>query len=740
MINKLVVIGIGLIGGSLAAALKQRHLCREVIGIARREEVALRACELKLVDRAYTDIAQIAEELDEGDLIFIAVPTLTVKNVLRQIHKTVSPKVTITDGASVKGSIRKDVIEIYGEEPEHIVLGHPIAGSEKSGVESSNPDLYEKHRVILTPFKNNSEAHLARVRDMWRSVGAEVVEMDVEEHDVILAATSHLPHVIAFSLVDTLAHDNQNQNIFRYAAGGFRDFTRIASSDASMWRDIVLANKDALLQSIELFSDNLARLKSAIEKEDSQDITGIFTRAKVARDHFTSMSSNQSYSSSMQKTEEQMITYKVAPGGDVKGTIRVPGDKSISHRSIMLGALAEGVTNIEGFLEGEDALATLQTFRDMGVVIEGPNDGCVKVNGVGLHGLTAPSGPLYVGNSGTSMRLLSGILAGQTFDSELTGDVSLSKRPMNRVANPLREMGADIETAEEGRPPMKFNGAKSLHGIDYHLPMASAQVKSCLLLAGLYAEGETKVTEPAPTRDHTERMLRGFGYDVQREGATISLSSGGSLKGCDIDIPADISSATFFLVAAAITPGSDVTLTHVGINPTRIGVVNILRLMGADLTLLNEREVGGEPVADIRVRYAPLKGIDIPEDQVPLAIDEFPALFIAAACATGTTTLTGAEELRVKETDRIQAMAEGLTTLGIKCETRDDGMVIEGGEMTGGVVESHHDHRIAMSFTIAALRSKGEITVNNCANVATSFPNFTQLAQQVGISLEVISS
>lgn len=740
MINKLVVIGIGLIGGSLAAALKQRHLCREVIGIARREEVARRACELKLVDRAYTDIAQIAEELDEGDLIFIAVPTLTVKNVLRQIHKTVSPKVTITDGASVKGSIRKDVIEIYGEEPEHIVLGHPIAGSETSGVESSNQDLYEKHRVILTPFKNNSEAHLARVRDMWRSVGAEVVEMDVDEHDVILAATSHLPHVIAFSLVDTLAHDNQNQNIFRYAAGGFRDFTRIASSDASMWRDIVLANKDALLQSIELFSDNLARLKSAIEKEDSQDITGIFTRAKVARDHFTSMSSNQSYSSSMQKTEEQMITYKVAPGGDVKGTIRVPGDKSISHRSIMLGALAEGVTNIEGFLEGEDALATLQTFRDMGVVIEGPNDGCVKVNGVGLHGLTAPSGPLYVGNSGTSMRLLSGILAGQTFDSELTGDVSLSKRPMNRVANPLREMGADIETAEEGRPPMKFNGAKSLHGIDYHLPMASAQVKSCLLLAGLYAEGETKVTEPAPTRDHTERMLRGFGYDVQREGATISLSSGGSLKGCDIDIPADISSATFFLVAAAITPGSDVTLTHVGINPTRIGVVNILRLMGADLTLLNEREVGGEPVADIRVRYAPLKGIDIPEDQVPLAIDEFPALFIAAACATGTTTLTGAEELRVKETDRIQAMAEGLATLGIKCETRDDGMVIEGGEMSGGVVESHHDHRIAMSFTIAALRAKSEITVNNCANVATSFPNFTQLAQQVGISLEVIPS
>lgn len=740
MINKLVVVGLGLIGGSLAAALKQRNQCREVIGIARREEVSRRACELKLVDRAYTDISQIADELGENDVIFIAVPTLSVNKILRQIHACVSDKVTITDGASVKGSIRKDVIEIYGKEPAHIVLGHPIAGSEKSGVEAADANLYEKHRVILTPFENTSASHLEKVRDMWRSVGAEVVEMDVDEHDIILAATSHLPHIIAFSLVDTLAHDNQNENIFRYAAGGFRDFTRIASSDASMWRDIVLANKDAILHSIELFSDNLARLKNAIEQDDAQDITGIFTRAKVARDRFTLMLSNQSYSSSMQKSEEQMINYKVAPGGSVKGTIRVPGDKSISHRSIMLGALAEGVTHIEGFLEGEDALATLQTFRDMGVVIEGPHNGCVTVNGVGLHGLKAPSGPLYVGNSGTSMRLLSGILAGQDFATELSGDESLTKRPMNRVANPLREMGAVIETADSGRPPMKFTGTKSLKGIDYHLPMASAQVKSCLLLAGLYAEGETKVTEPAPTRDHTERMLRGFGYEVRREGDTISLSSGGSLTACDIDIPADISSATFFLVAAAISPDSDITLTHVGINPTRIGVINILRLMGADLTLLNEREVGGEPVADIRVKYAPLKGITIPEDQVPLAIDEFPALFIAAACATGTTILTGAEELRVKETDRIQAMVEGLKTLGVECEAREDGIVIQGGEIGGGEVESFHDHRIAMAFTIAALRAKGEIVVNNCANVATSFPNFAELCEQVGISLEVISS
>ncbi|MFL0809509.1 MAG: bifunctional prephenate dehydrogenase/3-phosphoshikimate 1-carboxyvinyltransferase [Agarilytica sp.] len=737
MINKLVVIGLGLIGGSLAAAAKKRGLCKEVVGVARRQETCDKALNLNIVDRATTSLESIAKELSQDDLIFIAVPTLSVKKVLQQVHACVATDVTITDGASVKGSVREDVEHVYGEQVAQVVLAHPIAGSEKSGVEASDAELYDKHRVILTPFECNTEKHLNKVAHLWQGVGAEVVEMDIDEHDIILGATSHLPHVIAYSLVDTLAHDNQNENIFRYAAGGFRDFTRIASSDAIMWRDIMLANKDAVLHSLDMFSDNLARLREAIVQQNSNDITGVFTRAKAARDRFTASISHQSYSSKMQNTEEKLITYKVAPGGKVQGSIRVPGDKSISHRSIMLGAIAEGTTHIQGFLEGEDALATLQTFRDLGVVIEGPEEGCVTVNGVGLNGLEPPTGTLYLGNSGTSMRLLSGLLAGQNFDCELTGDDSLTKRPMSRVANPLRDMGAEIETAEQGRPPLKITGKRTLKGIDYKLPMASAQVKSCLLLAGLYSQGETVVTEPAPTRDHTERMLRGFGYEVKTEGNRISLQGGGKLTARDIDIPADISSATFFLVAAAITPGSDLTLTHVGINPTRVGVLNILKLMGANLSLQNEREVGGEPVADIHIQYAPLKGIDIPEEQVPLAIDEFPALFIAAACAEGTTTLSGAEELRVKETDRIQAMAEGLAAIGVACETKEDGIVIQGGDIIGGTVESHHDHRIAMSFTVAALRSKGEITVNNCANVATSFPNFTDLARSVGISLEM---
>ncbi|BFM16522.1 bifunctional prephenate dehydrogenase/3-phosphoshikimate 1-carboxyvinyltransferase [Maricurvus nonylphenolicus] len=747
-INKLVIVGIGLIGGSLAAALKKAGACREVIGVARRQVTCDDAVKLGVVDRAYLSIGEVAAELGEGDVVFISVPTLTVEAILKQCQQCLDSAVTITDGASVKGSVLTAAKNAYGELPSQLVLGHPIAGSEKSGVTAANPDLYRDHRIIITPTEETGRDHLQRVTQMWESVDAEVLVMPVAEHDDVLAATSHLPHAIAYSLVDTLAHDAENENIFRYAAGGFRDFTRIASSDPTMWHDIMLANRDSVLKSLDLFTDNLTRMRSAIESGDSEYLLGVFTRAKAARDHFTKMLAKQAYTAPVQdgKTmQENEITYRVSPGGQVNGQIRVPGDKSISHRSIMLGSLAEGVTEVEGFLEGEDALATLQAFRDMGVVIEGPDQGQVRIHGVGLNGLQAPPGPLYVGNSGTSMRLLAGLLAGQSFDTELTGDESLSKRPMNRVANPLREMGAEIETGENGRPPVKIKGGQALKAIDYDMPMASAQVKSCVLLAGMYADGVTKVTEPAPTRDHTERMLNGFGYEVKREGAMAELTSGGSLKASKIEVPADISSATFFMVAAAIAPGSDVTLTHVGINPTRDGVINILRAMGADITLDNQREVGGEPVADIRIRYASLKGIEIPEDQVPLAIDEFPALFVAASCAEGETVLTGAEELRVKESDRIQVMADGLQKLGVKAEPTPDGIVIQGkgseaGVFGGGEVESHGDHRIAMSFTIAALRGTAEIKINNCANVATSFPTFVDLATGAGITLKVESA
>lgn len=730
LFTRVAIIGLGLIGGSLACALRQRRLTGEVVGFDKRPDELALAAELGVIDRA----ADSLEDAVRGsDLVVLAVPVRATRSVLESLKPYLDSDAVLTDVGSTKSSFVSDVRAVFGEVSPRVIPGHPIAGSEKSGIRAANPELFAQHKVILTPAANTDAGALDRLKSLWEGCGATVLTMTVDYHDEVLAATSHLPHLIAFSLVDTLAGEDENMDIFRYAAGGFRDFTRIAASDPVMWHDIFLSNRDAVLRVIAHFTHDLDQLRTAIANGDGATMLRVFSRAKAAREHFSKMLSGQAY---VTTNSDKQVTFQLMPGGAVTGDIRVPGDKSMSHRSIMLGALAEGITEVKGFLEGEDSLATLQAFRDMGVTIEGPDSGFVRIHGVGMRGLQRPRGPLYVGNSGTAMRLFAGLLAAQSFDSELTGDASLSKRPMGRVADPLRAMGAVIETAEGGRPPLKIRGGQALTGIHYEMPVASAQVKSCLLLAGLYAEGVTSVTEPAPTRDHTERMLAGFGYHVHRDGATASVTGGGTLTACAIDVPADISSAAFFLVAASIAPGSDLILRHVGMNPTRVGVINILQKMGANIEILEEREIGGEPVADLRVRSADLRGIDIPEDQVPLAIDEFPVLFIAAACAEGRTVLRGAEELRVKESDRIQVMADGLAAVGVETTVTPDGIVIDGGQEIGsGTVNSHGDHRIAMAFAVASLRATGPIEVEDCANVATSFPGFVELARQTGIQI-----
>lgn len=433
-----------------------------------------------------------------------------------------------------------------------------------------------------------------------------------------------------------------------------------------------------------------------------------------------------------------MSHYIVQPVQGAAGTIRVPGDKSISHRALMLGGIAEGVTEVRGFLESEDCLATMKAMKALGVTIERPGTQEVRVHGVGMRGLRAAAHALDMGNSGTAMRLMTGLLSGQAFDSELIGDASLMQRPMERAATPLRQMGARIATLN-GKPPVRIAGGASLCGIHYELPVASAQVKSAVLLAGLYATGATTVVEPAVTRDHTERMLLGFGCAIDAANGTIRLEPPSRLNACSLEVPGDFSSSAFFLVAGSISRGQGLTIKGVGINPTRTGLLDILGLMGADLRLVNHRTAGAEPVADIEVRPAALQGVHVPEHLVPLAIDEFPALFVAAACAEGETVVTGAEELRVKESDRIAVMAEGLRAMGVDCEVLPDGMRIRGRPhghaFTGGTIDSHGDHRIAMSFTVASLRSGSAIRVEDVANVATSFPGFLQTARTAGLDL-----
>ena len=422
----------------------------------------------------------------------------------------------------------------------------------------------------------------------------------------------------------------------------------------------------------------------------------------------------------------------VSAGKALRGELEIPGDKSVSHRAVMLAALADGISTIDGFLEGEDTRATAAIFSQLGVCIETPSPSRRIVHGVGVDGLLASDAPLDCGNAGTGMRLLSGLLAAQTFDSTLVGDESLSRRPMRRVIDPLSRMGARIESEAGGSPPLRIRGGQTIHGIDYTLEVASAQVKSAVLLAGLYAEGETVVREPHPTRDYTERMLTAFGADIEFSPGHARLRGGQRLRATDIVVPADFSSAAFFIVAASIVPGSELRLRAVGLNPRRTGLLIALRAMGADIVEENRSEHGGEPVADLVVRHAPLHGIEVPVGIVPDMIDEFPALFVAAACAEGRTTVRGAAELRVKESDRLASMATGLRTLGIQVDETADGATVLGGQIESGEVQSHDDHRIAMAFSAAAQRASGPIRIFDVANVATSFPGYDALAQRIG--------
>ncbi|MCY4356896.1 MAG: bifunctional prephenate dehydrogenase/3-phosphoshikimate 1-carboxyvinyltransferase [Gammaproteobacteria bacterium] len=730
----ILIIGLGLIGGSLAKALRKSSAKQKLLAIDPDQRSLNSALQDGVINKGCAP-DQIQLLAGEADLCVLASPPLTILELIPKLAKCCPSGTVITDAGSVKSYLLASVNSQAEDFANHFVPGHPIAGSEQSGFGAASADLFRGRNTILCPQAHTASEAVAIVNTMWRRTGASVLGMSPSRHDQVLAATSHLPHLLAFAIVDVLQHQEQSDDIFRYAAGGFADFSRVASSDSRMWSDIFVANSEATERVLDDYIVKLKSLKHSIGQQNRTELKHMFDRAKQTRDRFIA---NHFQQQSKQLAEEAEFGFITEPGGIVQGSIRVPGDKSISHRSIILGALADGVTQVHGFLEGEDALKTVAAFRAMGVTILGPENGDVVIYGVGREGLQAPAEPLDMGNSGTAMRLLSGLLAAQPFDSELFGDDSLNSRPMGRVADPLQSMGATIETQDNGKPPLKIRG-RSLKGIHYVMPIASAQVKSSLLLAGLFAEGKTAVDQPAICRDHTERLLQGFGYPVNGgyPGQTVSLCGGHRLRATAIDVPADISSAAFFLVAASIAPQSDLLLEHVGVNPTRIGIINLLRDMGGDISLENERLVGAEPVADIRVRHAPLRGIRVPSDQVSLAIDELPVFLVAAACAEGETLLRDAAELRVKESDRIEAMATGLAALGIELETWEDGIRIRGGPLHCGKVDSLGDHRIAMAFAVAGLRADGPIEILNASKVATSFPGFVETARKLGLKLIV---
>ena len=708
--RRIAVVGVGLIGGSLALALRRAGLVSEVVGIGRTQQNLDVALARGIVDRAGTDPALV-----KGcELVLLATPGALLAPSAAAIAPHLDAGAIVTDAGSTKAGVVRECAAALGSRAR-FVGAHPIAGTESSGAAAAEADLFRGARCVLTPVERTDADALARVRALWEAVGMDVAEMTPEAHDELLALTSHVPHLLAFALTGAAAAFRTARvgapDPFAFAGPSFRDATRVAASSPEMWRDILLGNAPAVRAALASVRTRLDVLEAAIAAGDAERIVALVDAARTVK-----RAANEA------AAKPDVVT--IAPAaGPLRGAVSVPGDKSIAHRALLFGGLAEGTTVIRGVGHGEDNQSTMRVLRGLGVTVvrEG---GEVRVTGHGFAGLRAPEGTLDCGNSGTTMRLLTGILAGAPFDATLDGDASLRKRPMRRVVEPLSRMGAVIDT-DEGRPPVTVRG-RALRPAEFALNVASAQVKTALILAGLNAAGRTVVEEPGASRDHTERLLPAFGATVERPRANVVAVTGPqTLRACTVDVPGDPSAAAFWLVAASIVPGSRVTIRGVSTNPTRIGAIDVLRTMGARITERPVQSLGEEPVADLDVEAAPLHGTVVAGDAMLRAIDEFPVLAVAAAAAAnGTTRFADGAELRVKESDRIAAMAVGLRALGVAVEESADGMIVHGGRLGGGTVESHADHRIAMAFVVAALVASAPVTIRGADAIAVSDPGF----------------
>jgi cyclohexadieny/prephenate dehydrogenase / 3-phosphoshikimate 1-carboxyvinyltransferase len=718
LIPRLGIVGVGLIGGSLALAARRAGIAGEVVGLGRT------AANLRIaLDRGLIDRGDVRPEVVAGaDLVVLATPVGLLAEAAAAIAPHLTDGAVVTDAGSAKSGVVGALTAVLTPRLR-FVGGHPIAGTEGSGAGAADADLFRGARCVLTPVAETDALALAQVRSLWEAVGMLVVEMSPEAHDEVIALTSHLPHVLAFSLALATgdASSGGMPQALALAGPSFASATRVAASSPEMWRDILLANAPAALAAVARFERELGGLVAAIRARDGEALERAIGRARAIRGQ---LGPAAEAIAAEPVWRDRGTTVCVQPASQpLVGSITVPGDKSIAHRALLLGGVARGRTRVRGIGAGEDNASTLRVLRGLGVTAE-RHGGVVEIEGRGFEGLEAPRETLDCGNSGTTMRLLAGLLAARPFVSRLDGDASLRRRPMKRVIEPLEAMGARIES-EGGRPPLEIRGG-TLRAARIEMAVASAQVKTAVLLAGLQTAGVTSVVEPALSRDHTERILPAFGAVVERPGPfEVAVHGPVALDGADVSVPGDPSAATFWLVAGSVVPGSRVTVREVGINPTRTGALDVLRAMGARIETLVRPSVGEEPVADLKVEAAPLSGTTIAGETMLRAIDEFPVLAVAAACATGETRFADASELRVKESDRLASMAAGLRALGVVVEERADGMTIHGARaLAGGEVDSHGDHRVAMAFAVAALVARAPIEIRGAEVIAVSYPGF----------------
>jgi 3-phosphoshikimate 1-carboxyvinyltransferase len=709
-LRRVGIVGVGLIGGSLGLALRRAGLAREIVGVGRSRANLDVALARGIVDRAGDDPALVAG----CELVVLATPVASLAPTAAAIAPHLAPRAIVTDAGSVKESVVRDCTAALAGRGR-FVGGHPIAGTEDSGAAAADAELFRGARCVLTPVADTDADALARVRALWQAAGMEVVEMPPAAHDRLLALTSHVPHLLAFALTRAAeaarAGGDTALDPFLFAGPSFRDATRVAASSPETWRDILLANRPALGRALAAVRAELDALERALAAGDGETLARLVSGARAAKRR------------AGRTTGDAPHDVEVPPAtGPLLGDVEVPGDKSIAHRALLFGGIAHGTTVIRGVGQGQDNASTMRVLRALGVEVvrEG---GLVRVTGGGFAGLREPAGVLDCGNSGTTMRLVAGVLAGRPFSATLDGDESLRRRPMRRIVEPLSAMGASFDT-RDGHPPVVVRGG-ALHAADFTLAIASAQVKTALVLAALQATGRTTIAEPGASRDHTERLLRAFGVRLERPRSNVVVVDGPQeLRACAVDVPGDPSAAAFWLVAGSIVPGSRVVVRGVSMNPTRIGAVDVLRAMGARIEVHERAPLGDEPVADLEVEAAPLHGTEVAGDAMLRAIDEFPVLAVAAALARGETRFADGAELRVKESDRIAAMAAGLAALGAEVTEHEDGMVVRGGTLAGGAVDSRGDHRIAMAFVVAALAASAPVVVRGADSIAVSDPGF----------------
>lgn len=732
--GNVLIIGLGMIGGSVAKALKDRGLAT-LYGYDRRETELSLGISTGVIDYS---IELTPDAIAKMDVILLATPVRAMEHVLATIAPMLRETTLVTDVGSTKSSVIESAKRVFGCVPANFIPGHPIAGAEKSGVLAANPNLFENHKVIVTPLVTSDLSLLDRLHSFWASIGGEVVSMDVDHHDLVLAGSSHLPHLLAYTLVDSLANSELRQDVFRFAAGGFRDFTRIASSDPVMWRDVFLANKDATLVVLNEFMEKLDQMKVAIETSDSASMFGVFTRAKSARDHFLRLLEEKAAGN--EKIQSLSVTFPLM--SSIKGSVSLPGDQSLSHRAIAMASLAEGISLLSNLDIGSNARLTVQAFRDMGVVIEELGEGQLRIHGVGLRGLKAPIAPINVGNSSTTLYVLLPILAGQNFSVSLVGEGDLLDLPLNDVLPVVESMGAEVASSSTSGLPVhiKPNKREKLNVVVHG---SYAQAKMATLFAACYLANESgscsvDLGKASSKRNHTENLLLAFGCSVQESADMLTFPDSVNLQSVDIALPADVTKTAWLILLASILPGSRLEVDNVLVNDTRTGYLSVLRRAGASIETLSLMAIVPENSEKIVVQFSTLSAFYIDADEALLVREELVFLCVAAVFAKGKSRVNGINKLPFECEERLRSLIDSLIKVGITCVVGNDYVEIEGGVPNGGDLDSAGDYLLAMAQIALGARSSAAIKVHDCFGLFKEFHEFERVTESLGVQCSLM--